>query len=334
MTYTKYIREGVRLIHKNWKLIVVQFMMSVVNCIGFFVIVGIPIFVAISALSLDITDLTKLREFLRTIDDPVELIRRYLGIGLAILTAIFIYMLFVFSVWIYVFGGSAGIIGRSLKAPLSEFKLSEFMKEGRRLFFPLLGYTAIVGALFIVGLFTLGIIAGSITAILTFFKFYGSEVGYFLRVFFAVLTIVLGLILTFGALTITLQGSVLIVLNSLMPMQSLKASYRYFKEQPASLGFYAILLLGFILINLLFFLLGLSFKFIPHIGIVIAVPYQIFLSVLQGYLNLVVLSAVFVSYFSTSLNEPSARSSIQAKDTSLQEALEQVPPLSGSDKTV
>lgn len=322
MTYKGYIREGIRLIHRNWQLIVIRVVMSVVNCIVFFVIVGIPIFAAISALGLDISDLTGLREFLRTLENPVELIRRYLGIGLAILIAIVIYLLFAFSVWIYVFGGSIGIMFRALKTPQTEFKLSEFLKQGRRLFFPLLGYTAIISALFIAGLFVMGIIGGGITAILSIFKFYETDVGYFLRVFFAVLTGILGLALVLASVAMTFQGSAMIAINSLMPIQSFKASWRFFKERPSAFGFYAIMFSGYILINLLFFLIGMSLKFIPNVSTILTLPYRVFLSLLQDYLNLVVLGVVCVFYFSIS------DSSIHGQDTSPKEVPEQIPPLS------
>lgn len=46
MTYIEAVKDGFRLVHRNWQLVLVQLGMVIVSSIGFFVIVGIPLAIA------------------------------------------------------------------------------------------------------------------------------------------------------------------------------------------------------------------------------------------------------------------------------------------------
>ena len=183
MTVSESIKKGFGLIHKEWKLIAAQFVLSLIGCAGFFVLVGIPLIAMVIALGLDVAEITRLKDFLSEVENPLDLIRKYLGVGLVLLTAIMVYALFAFSLWIYGLGGSAEVIAGALRDPAHRFSVRGFMAGAKRHFMPLMGYTALIGAILIGALFVLGIFGGLSVALAAFLK--ENLLGKFLGVFSA-----------------------------------------------------------------------------------------------------------------------------------------------------
>ena len=55
MPYSDAIKNGFRLVNKNWQLVLIQLGMMVISCIGFFVFIGVPLAVAFVMFGLDLT---------------------------------------------------------------------------------------------------------------------------------------------------------------------------------------------------------------------------------------------------------------------------------------
>ena len=72
MIYTDAVKSGFSLINRNWQLIAVQVGMMIVNCIGFFVIVGIPLGIAFIVFGLDLTGLAEMRDIMGLLRHPTE----------------------------------------------------------------------------------------------------------------------------------------------------------------------------------------------------------------------------------------------------------------------
>lgn len=291
MSYAENIKEGFRLVNRNWPLVVIQFVMAVIGCVGFFVIVGIPLLAAVMALGLNVSELTKLSDFLVKAESPLELLKEYLAVGLVVVVAVLVYLGFAVSLWLYVFGASAGVLGRALSLPGHRFALREFYSDGRRLFFPLLWYTSLVGLIFLGGFVLLGVLGGILPAL----KFHETTFGLFLSVFFALLAVVAGILLTAASVALALFGTGLMVFRGGGASQTLRGTLRFLRERPSALGLFAVAAAGYVLVYFVFVLMALPFNLIPVVGPVLLLPYQLFLYALQGYLNLV-LMAVVVSY--------------------------------------
>lgn len=324
MTYSDAIKNGFKLINKNWQLVLIQLGMMVISCIGFFVFVGIPLAVAFVIFGLDLTELTRLKDILGTMREPSEIISRYLGLILMLLGSFIVYLLVVASIGLYVFGGSAGLIGRIVRDNTLRFNMNIFFSEGKRLFFPLVGFTAIIGVIFIGVAFILGTFGGIIAAIISIAKEHEATLALFLGIFFSLLLFCIGLILIVCTIALALYGVASVVFKGTGSLKSIKETIRYLYHHPEALWLYGIAFGGYILASFLLIFLGTPFNLIPIVGTIIAIPYHFFSYAVQSYLGLVIIATIFIYYFSTEVKpyetpdlktEPIAEGSTQMSDT-------------------
>lgn len=335
MTYSDAIKTGFGLVHKNWQLVLVQVAMMVISCIGFFVFIGIPLAVAFVMFGLDLTELTRLKDLIGTMREPSEIISRYMGLFLVFLGSFLIYLLFIAAIGIYVFGGSAGLIGRMVRDNAFRFNMNTFFSEGKRLFFPLVGFTTIIGVIFIGVAFVLGLFGGGIAAIISIAKEYEATLALFLGIFFSLLLFCVGLILIACAIALTLYGVASIVFKGAGPLKATKETIKYLYHHPDALWLYCIAFAGYILASFLLILLGTPFSLIPIVGPILALPYQLFSYTVQSYLGLVIICTIFIYYFSTEILagqatelqvEPVAEWVTQMPDTSQPQVPGPTPP--------
>lgn len=336
MTYSDAIKNGFRLVNKNWQLVLIQFGMMLVNCIGFFVFVGIPLAVAFVIFGLDLTEMTELKNLLGTMKDATEIITKYLGLIIVLVVSFVVYLLVAASVGLYVFGGSAGIIGRAVRDSSDRFNMNTFFSEGRRLFWPLAGFTAIIGIIFLGVAFVIGVFAGGIGVIISIAKGYETTLAVVLGIFLSLLLFCVGLALIISSIALALYGTAAIVLKGTGPWQATRDTIKYLYRSPAALWLYCIAFGGYILATFLLVLLGAPFSLIPIIGAIIAIPYQIFSYAVQSYLGLVIVAVIFIYYFSTEVKpsetpdegtEPVSVNSTPLSDTSQNQVSEPEPPL-------
>ena len=155
MTFVEAIRDGFRLVNRNWQLVLIQISMLFISAIGAFIIVGLPLAIAFIIFGIDLTGLTDVRDVLGMLRGPSDILSKYLGLVLIILTSILLYILVVALLGIYIFGGSIGIIGRSLRDSSLKFHMGVFFGEAKRLFLRLLGFTSVIGVISIIAFFFL-----------------------------------------------------------------------------------------------------------------------------------------------------------------------------------
>ena len=336
MTYSDAIKNGFRLVNKNWQLVLIQFGMMLVNCIGFFVFVGIPLAVAFVIFGLDFTEMTELKNLMGTMRDPSEIITKYLGFIIVLAVSFVVYLFVAASVGLYVFGGSAGMIGRAVRDSADRFNMNTFFSEGKRLFWPLVGFTAIIGIIFLGVAFVIGVFAGGIGIIISIAKGYETTLAVVLGIFLSLLLFCIGLALIISSIALTLYGTAAIVLKGTGPWQATKDTIKYLYRNPAALWLYCLIFGGYVLATFLLVLLGAPFSLIPIIGAIIAIPYQIVSYALQSYLGLVIVAVIFIYYFSTEVKlsetpdegtEPVSGNSTPLSGTSQNQAPEQEPPL-------
>ena len=66
--------------------------------------------------------------------DATEIITKYLGFIIVLAVSFVVYLFVAASVGLYVFGGSAGTIGRAVRDSADRFNMNTFFSEGKRLF--------------------------------------------------------------------------------------------------------------------------------------------------------------------------------------------------------
>lgn len=329
MAYLSTIKEGIQTVHKNWQLVFVQLASVLLSCISFFLIVGVPIAVAFIMFGLDLTEILRLKDIVSALKGSAELLNKYFGMALVIIVALLFYVIVILIVWVFTLGGTIGVLARAIAKSSEKFSLSLFFSEGKALFFPAFVFSSLIGLVFIVLAFVLGLLGGGASTIIDLAKGYEATLGLFLGVFFSLVLLSVGFLLILVTLSVTVYGAAYLAFNRPKPLKALKEAVRYLYAEPSALVFYGILLLGYMLAGFLVILIGSPLALVPVIGPIISLPFQLVSYIIQGYISLIMLSSAFHYYHKTG-PVPPASPSIQGPDTSPAEEPGQAPPPGGT----
>lgn len=332
MTYISVIKEGVRTVHKSWQLVVVQFSSVVLSCVSFFIIVGIPIAIAFIMFGLDLTEILRLKDVVSVFKDSAELLSKYFVMALIIILCLLIYFLFIIVLWIFTISGTIGVLTKNILGGADRFTFRLFFNEGKRLFLPVFMFSSLISIIFIALTFTLGLLGGGAAAIIEAAKTKEATLALFLGVFFSLVLLSVGIFLILIALSITVYGIANLAFKRLRSMETLKDTVKYLYAMPSSIGFYGLLLFGYMTIGFIVILMGSPLTLIPILGPILSLPYQLVAYVIQAYISLVMLSSVFHFYYKTACPSPTPLS-IEAPCTSLQTVEEQVPAPGETDES-
>lgn len=324
MFYIASIKEGINTVHKNWQLIVVQFVSMVLSFMGFFIIVGTPIAIAFIMFGLDLTEILRLKDLTSAFKGSAELLQKYFAMAIVIMLSLLLYLVFIIVLWIFTFSGTIGILKNEVLNKGLRFSMKTFFAEGKSFFFPAFLFSVIIGTAFILLAFMLGILGGGASAIIETAKTQEATLALFLGVFFSLLILSVGIFLIIVTLSITTYGVAHLAFNRHGVFETFKVTINYLYSKPSSVGFYAVLLLGYMVISFLVILIGLILTLIPVIGPILALPYQLITYAIQGYLSLVMLSSIFHYYYKTGYFPP-LHESIECSDTSQIIDAEQAP---------
>jgi hypothetical protein len=298
MKYIEAIKDGFGLINKNWQLVLIQVCMVFASILGFFIIVGIPLAIAFIIFGIDLTGLADFRDIFGMLRGPSDILSKYLGFILIIIASILLYILVIAVLGMYLFGGSVGIIGMSIKEKTLKFSMRRFMDEAKRLFLRLLGFTSVIGLIFIVAAFFLGLLGGGIAAIVSYAQSQDSTLALFFGTFFSLILIILALSFILGILSVTLYGIAALYFKGSGAFRSINDAVKFLIKYPNGFWLYAVLFIGYLLATFLLGLLNYPFTLIPFLGTILSFPYQLFSYVVQTYLGLVII-AIVQSYYYT-----------------------------------
>lgn len=329
MTFVDAVKDGFRVVNRNWQLILIQLAMVFISTIGFFIMVGIPLAIAFIIFGIDLTELADMKNIFRILDEPSDLISKYLGLILIVIASFLLYIILVALLGIYVLGGSVGIIVRSLKDKALGFNLRAFFEEAKRLFSRLLGFTSVIGIILIIAAFLLGILGGGIAALVTFAQSQDSTLALFFGIFFSLILIVMALVLILGILSLTLYGIASLSFKDTGPLRSMKEAVQYLIRYPNAFWLYSALFVGYLIASFLLILLGYPFTLIPIIGTILSFPYHLISSAFETYLGLVIVATVLSYYYSTEIQIKPAEPVIE--DTVTQTPEEEDNPTQASD---
>lgn len=303
VSYSETIKNGFRIINSRWQLIVVQAAMMLMNCVGFFIIVGIPLGIAFIIFGLDLTGLAEMKDILAMLKNPAELVSKYFGLILIIIACFLFYVTLVTTVGLYVFSGSIGIIGRGISEPSSKFSSKSFFSEARRFFFPMMWYSLLVGLVFLGITFALGLFGGGIAAVVAAARSQDSTLALFLGIFFSLILALIGLSLILGALAVTVYGIAVLYFKGGGASASFRAAFRFLWNRQQAFWLYVVLLAGYVLLSFFIMLIVYPFNLIPIIGTIISFPFQILSYIAQSYLGLVILAIIFNYYYEAEIRQ-------------------------------
>lgn len=303
MKYIEAIKNGFKTVNKNWQLVLIQIGMLFVSIISFFVIVVIPLGIPFIIFGIDLTEFTDIADVFRILKSPSNTFSKYIILILLLTISLILYILFTIMLGLYVLGGSIGVIGRTLQENLNHFSFKNFTHEAKSLFLKLLGFTSVIGLIFIVTAFFLSIIAGSIAAIISYAKEQDSTLALFFGTFFSLIFGILSIVMIIFILAITIYGFAALYFKKTGTFRSIKEAVNFLLKHPNGFWLYTVLFLGYLIILFVLGFLSYPFTLIPIIGTIISFPYQFLYYALQTYLSLVVIATVLSYYYSKEFQE-------------------------------
>jgi hypothetical protein len=302
MTYTDAVKSGFRLINRNWQLVVVQAAMMIANCIGFFVIVGVPLGIAFIIFGLDLTGLAETRDIMALFSDPSALLSKYMGLVLIVVTSFLIYILIVATVGLFVFAGSAGTIGLAILDPSRKFSMKLFFAEGKRIFFPLTWFSMFMGLVFIAITFLLGLLGGGVAVIVQSARSQDSTLALFLGIFFSLLLALIAISIILAAIAVTVYGIAVLFFKTEGAIRSFRDAVTFLWNRQSAFWLYVILFFAYLVASFGLVLFTYPFILVPVVGTIISFPLQL----LSSYLGLAILATIFVYYHEAEIRKPEA----------------------------
>lgn len=300
MRYTEAIQDGLKTVNRNWQLVLIQMAAMFASFVGFFIVVGIPLAIAFIIFGLDLTELSRIEDVFRTFRAPSEILSKYFALVILVLTSLLLYITVVLAFGIFLFGGAIGVISQSVTGREEKFQMKVFFSEGRRLFFPLVGFTSLIGLIFLFVAFALGLLGGLVSAVVSMAKEQEATLALFLGIFFSLILFVVGLALVLATLSVTVYGSVIMAMRGEGPVKSLKGAVRYISGHADAFYLYCLVFVGYLFIIFIVASVSYPIGLIPLIGPAMALMYQFAAYVVQSYFGLVMIAAIFCYYhFST-----------------------------------
>ena len=303
MTYTEAIRTGFHTINKRLQLVGVQAVVMIINCISFFVVVGIPLGIAFVIFGLDLTGISNAKDVFGMLTSPTGLIMQYLWLVFVVILFVLFYILLVTTLGLYVFSGSAGIIGSSILDPSRPFSMKLFFAEARRFFFPLMWYSVLVSLVFLCLAFILGLFGGGVAALVSAAKSQDSTLALFLGIFFSLVLALLVIAVILVFLAVTVYGIAALYYRREGSWKSFRESCAFLLKRPEAFWLYALVFAGYICGSFAAMVISYPFHLIPILGMIISFPLQLISYMVQGYLGLVVLAVVFHYYYELEVKE-------------------------------
>jgi len=249
-----------------------------------------------SIFGLDLTSLAAPGDFFGIFRHPAELFSKYLWLIIIVLTSFFLYLAIASALSLYVFGGSVGIIGRSLLEPSLKFSMKEFFREAKRMFFPLMWFTLVVGLIFIGIAFVLGLMGGGIAAVVSLARTQDSTLALFLGIFSSLILVLAGAGIIFSALAVTVYGFAILYFRREGAFASFSMAAKFVWNDQKALLLYIFLFSAYFFISFFLILIVYPLKLVPFAGPILSFPLQILSYVVQSYLGLVLI-AIAVSYY-------------------------------------
>jgi len=306
MTYTDAIKSGFRLINRNWQLVAVQAGVMMANCIGFFVIVGIPLGIAFIIFGLDLTGLAETRDIMGLLRHPSELISKYMGLVLIVVSSFLIYLLIVTTAGIFVFAGSVGSVGLAVLDPSRKFSMKSFFAEAKKLFFPLMWFSLVMGLVFIAIAFLLGLIGGGAAAVVQTAKSQDSTLALFLGIFFSLVLALCAIIVILCAIAVTVYGIAVLSFKREGAVRSFRDAVVFLWNRQSAFWLYVVLFFGYLIASFILMLFTYPFNLIPIIGTIISFPLQLASFIVQSYIGLAILATIFIYYYEAEIRKPEA----------------------------
>ncbi len=282
ISFSEVIGEGFSAANRNWQLILINLVGRVIGCILFLLIVVIPVVIAFFVSGAGNLSITSFPTDIRAV------LVGHTGVVLTGLGMLLLYITIISTVGLYLLGAYVGMLSRVVTEQAG-FSLDRFFTEGKRMFLPTLRYTALLGFIGIGVIIGASFLLTGIYALVMMLRSLSPTLSLFMAIFFGVTGGTAFLVLIFGLFGTGLYGLGIMAIREERAWNAFKEALSLLVEQPALFLLSVILILGSMIISILLGIGGLPLRFIPVIGLVLGIPYQVLATLIQGYLTLLVL---------------------------------------------
>jgi len=181
-----------------------------------------------------------------------------------------------------------------------------FFTEAKKMFFPLMWFSFFMGLIFIAIAFFLGLFGGGIAAVVSGAKSQDSTLALFLGIFFTLVLALIALSIILAALAVTIYGIAVLFFKGEGSVKTFTGAVKFLWHDQHAFWLYIIMFFGYILSSFILMLIVYPIKLIPIVGMIISFPIQILSYVVQSYLGLVMISVIFIYYFSAEIKKEEA----------------------------
>ncbi len=291
------IKDGFRLANRNLQLVLVRIIVTIINFAGLIVFLGLPVLVAIAFLGFDIA---QAKDLLPSImDNPFDVISRYLGLIFLIVAALTLYLFFSSLLILFSYSGMMGVLRSSAVDTQYKFNVSSFFKEAGRNFFRLFRVLSLVLLISLALIIATLVIGGICAAIMKSVSGAETTMEVFFSSFVTIFIIILSIVIILTSIIFTVFTLVISVVTMEGARACVSRAYNFIKEKPQSLLFCMILFAGIITVNAVFFTLQIPMQVMPFM-----MPLVYLLNAFgQSYMIIVMWSSL-IMYYMKSENYP------------------------------
>lgn len=299
--FSESINDGFRLTHRNPQLIYIRIALVFINIAIFLIMVGAPVFASASRIGMDMAHAGSL--FHTFLNDPVEILSRYLGFLLIIFVSFIIWLTFVSLLHIYVLSGTLGVLKKSALVKGYRFSFSSFFKEAGEHIFPLMWMICLTTTVFFIISLTFFILSFIGMDIRDSISGRGLFIKDFMASFFVLFVIVFGLIASIASLIFTVYSMVVAVVEAGGVMRAARTTFAFLMDKPSAFFFYIILIAGIIGANVILLLFSTPLSIFSGMRITIVVV--VLNAIIQSYMMLVMWSSLTAFYIKAVTHEVS-----------------------------
>lgn len=291
---TESIREGFNLANRNLQLVLIRIMLTVLNLMGLFIFLVVPIIIAVTYLGFDMTHMKELIPFF--LRDPFDLISKYLGLIFITGISFLVYLMLSTLLFLYVLGGILGVLRNSAVYVQYRFSTSSFFKEANRGLSGLVRLVLVLSFIFLLVFIAFIASGGIAAAAMQAFSGQGTSLETFFSSFIAMSVLVFSAIIFMAVIMFSVYSMVVLTVERKGAVDSVKMTFDFLKERPGAFVFYMVLFAVVIAVNLMFFLLKIPFSLMPDIAPFFAVFISLLNTFFQSYIAVFVWSSLIVYY--------------------------------------
>jgi hypothetical protein len=236
-------------------------------------------------------------------DNPFEFASRYIGLIFLIGASFMFYLTAASMMFLYVMGGTLGVVRNSAVNAQYKFSFSSFFRESNQKFFRLV---LLLSAL-LLGLTVLLIAILSVSGISAFvlksFAGSGTMLNTFISSFIMVSTIIVLSMILLACFIVSVYSAIAAVAERQSVIISIKKSAGLLRKSPGAMLLCIVLFAGAVVLNAVIFGVKMPLGVIPVLGPMISIAVSLLGVVFHSYAAVVIWASMTV-YFLRSTDDP------------------------------